>query len=94
MGIYVLEPEALEYIPPAVHFDLPDLVHALLRAHEPVHTYHYDGLWFDIGRRDDYEQAAAAWAENPVVGDGGPDAPSRDAALPVTAAVTNGSGGS
>ncbi len=61
MGIYVLEPDALKYVPPEGYFDFPDLVHALLRAEEQVGAYPYDGLWFDIGRRDDYEQAVAAW---------------------------------
>lgn len=61
MGIYVLEPAALEYIPAGEHFDFPDLVHALLAAGEPVGAYEYDGVWFDIGRREDYEQAVAAW---------------------------------
>ena len=66
MGIYVLEPEALEFIPPDGPFDVPDLVHELLRACKPVGAYPYDGLWFDIGRRDDYEQAVAAWVEAPA----------------------------
>lgn len=61
MGIYVLEPEALGYIPADEHFDFPDLVHALLAAGEPVGSYEYEGVWFDIGRREDYEQAVAAW---------------------------------
>jgi NDP-sugar pyrophosphorylase family protein len=60
MGIYALEPEALEYIPDG-YFDVPDLVHALLEAGEPVGAYPFDGLWFDIGQRDDYEEAVAAW---------------------------------
>jgi NDP-sugar pyrophosphorylase family protein len=64
MGIYVLEPEALSYIPPETHFDFPDLVHALLNAGEAVGAYLYDGLWFDIGRHEDYELAGAAWAKN------------------------------
>jgi NDP-sugar pyrophosphorylase family protein len=63
MGIYVLEPEALEYIPPEGHFDFPDLVKALLRARQPVGALRFDGLWFDIGRRDDYEEAATAWLQ-------------------------------
>jgi NDP-sugar pyrophosphorylase family protein len=63
MGIYVLEPEALSYIPPEGYFDFPDLVQALLRAREPISALRFDGLWFDIGRRDDYEQAVAAWLE-------------------------------
>jgi NDP-sugar pyrophosphorylase family protein len=63
MGIYVLEPEALSYIPSEGYFDFPDLVQALLRAREPVGALRFEGLWFDIGRRDDYEQAVAAWLE-------------------------------
>ena len=61
MGIYVLEPEALEYIPEEGYFDFPDLVKALLRARQPVGALRFDGLWFDIGRRDDYEEAVNAW---------------------------------
>jgi NDP-sugar pyrophosphorylase family protein len=61
MGIYVLEPEALDYVPDQGYFDFPDLVKALLAAGRPVGTYAFDGLWFDIGRREDYEQAVEAW---------------------------------
>lgn len=70
MGIYVLEPEALAYIPPEGYFDFPDLVQALLRAREPVGALRFEGLWFDIGRRDDYEQAVARWLENAANGNG------------------------
>jgi len=61
MGIYVLEPAALEHIPEEGFFDFPNLVEALLEAGEPVGAYRYDGMWFDIGRHSDYEQAVAAW---------------------------------
>ena len=63
MGIYVVEPEALDYIPEHGYFDFPDLVQALLAAREPVGAYKYDGMWFDIGRPQDYEQAVAAWLD-------------------------------
>jgi NDP-sugar pyrophosphorylase family protein len=63
MGIYVLEPEALTYLPPTGRFDFPDLVQALLRNGKPVGAYRHEGLWFDIGRREDYEQAVSAWIE-------------------------------
>ena len=65
MGIYAVEPEALAYIPQTGYFDFPDLVQALLRAGQQVGAYKYDGLWFDIGRRADYEQAVAAWIQKP-----------------------------
>jgi NDP-sugar pyrophosphorylase family protein len=70
MGVYVVEPRALEYIPKDGHFDFPDLVQALLHAHEPVQAYPYEGLWFDIGRHDDYEQAVAAWLDHPISDNG------------------------
>jgi NDP-sugar pyrophosphorylase family protein len=61
MGIYVLEPDVLKYIPPEGSMDFPDLVWTLLRAGEEVGAYLYDGLWFDIGRHEDYEQAVTTW---------------------------------
>jgi NDP-sugar pyrophosphorylase family protein len=61
MGIYVLEPWVLEHIPPGRHFDVPDLVQSLLAAGEQVGAYQFDGLWFDIGRKEDYERAVTAW---------------------------------
>jgi NDP-sugar pyrophosphorylase family protein/flavin reductase (DIM6/NTAB) family NADH-FMN oxidoreductase RutF len=61
MGIYVLEPEVLRYVPEDRPFDIPDLVHALLADGERLGAYRYDGLWFDIGRAEDYQQAVAAW---------------------------------
>ena len=64
MGVYALEPEALSYVPPETYFDFPDLVQALLSAGEEVGAYLHDGLWFDIGRHEDYELAGATWAEN------------------------------
>jgi len=63
MGIYVLEPRALSFIPREGYFDFPDLVQALLKADERVGAYRYEGMWFDIGRRDDYESAVSAWIE-------------------------------
>lgn len=57
MGVYVLDARALDAIPRGEHFDIPDLVHALLGRGEAVGSYPFDGYWLDIGRHDDYEQA-------------------------------------
>ncbi len=79
MGVYVLEPRALDYIPAEGHFDFPDLVHALLAAGESVGAYMFDGLWFDIGRPDDYEEAVSAWlADEQAQAAGAPDQAARD----------------
>ena len=72
MGIYVFEPRALDFIPADGYFDFPQLVHALLEAGEPVGVYPYTGLWFDIGRREDYERAVEAWVPSTTAV---PDAP-------------------
>lgn len=57
MGVYVLEPRAIQYIPQRRRFDLPDLINALLQAGEPVVGYLHSGYWLDIGRPDDYQRA-------------------------------------
>jgi NDP-sugar pyrophosphorylase family protein len=61
MGVYVVDPRAIEYVPRDSFFDFPDLVQTLLRAGERVGAFVYDGMWFDIGRPDDYQIANAAW---------------------------------
>jgi len=73
MGIYVVEPQALLHIPDDTYFDIPDLVQCLLAAGDPVGAFTYDGLWFDIGRKDDYELAVDAWERN-----GNEKSPARD----------------
>jgi NDP-mannose synthase len=72
MGIYVFEPSALDYIARDEPSDFPDLVGALLRAGQPVGAYPHDGMWFDIGRQDDYTQAVEAWAQAAALLTGGP----------------------
>jgi NDP-mannose synthase len=64
MGIYVMEPSVIEHIPEQGHFDFPDLVQALLAAGSPVGAYLHQGLWFDIGRHEDYERAMSVWSAN------------------------------
>jgi dTDP-glucose pyrophosphorylase len=57
-GIYVLEPEVLEFIPPGQRTDMPQLFQSLKAQHGkllgcfPVSEY-----WRDIGRQDDYSDA-------------------------------------
>jgi NDP-mannose synthase len=68
MGVYVLEPRALGYIPKGIYFDFPALVQALLGAGEQVGSYVYGGPWFDIGRREDYERAVEVWTDGDAKG--------------------------
>ncbi len=61
MGVYAVEPSALAAIPPDGPFDFPDLVEALLADGKKVGAFVHDGLWLDIGRQEDYENAVALW---------------------------------
>jgi NDP-sugar pyrophosphorylase family protein len=61
MGIYALEPEALEFIPADEPSDFPDLVRSLLLAGKRVGAFPYEGLWLDIGRHEDYAKAVELW---------------------------------
>lgn len=63
MGVYVAEPEILDYIPKDQHFDMPEVVVALIEAGHPVGSYLFEGFWLDIGRHDDYERAIVQYEE-------------------------------
>jgi NDP-mannose synthase len=82
MGIYVMEPEVLDYIPKGRYFDFPDLIQALLADGRPVGAYLYDGLWFDIGRKEDYERAVDAWNDAELLTNGNGNG-NRDHEVPV-----------
>jgi NDP-sugar pyrophosphorylase family protein len=58
MGMYIFEPRVMEYIPHNQYLDFPDLVLKMIAAGEKVSGYAFDGYWMDLGRPDDYEQAA------------------------------------
>ena len=62
MGIYVFEPRVMEYIPHNQYLDFPDLVLKMIAAGEKVSGYTFNGYWMDLGRPDDYAQAAEDFA--------------------------------
>jgi NDP-sugar pyrophosphorylase family protein len=57
MGVYVYEPEALDYIGRNEYLDFPSLVLRLLERDKKVAYYTNNDIWLDIGRREDYAQA-------------------------------------
>jgi NDP-mannose synthase len=61
MGVYAMEPRALEFIEQGTYLDVPDLVLRLIEAGEQVGSYLFDGYWLDIGRPQDYERAIAEY---------------------------------
>jgi len=58
-GIYVLEPEVLEFIPPDQKFDFSkDLFPKLLSKGVPLYGSRINGVWMDIGRPHDLWKAS------------------------------------
>jgi NDP-sugar pyrophosphorylase family protein len=64
MGVYCMEPEVLDFIPPGVPFGFDDLMFCMLGRGLPVCTFQHNGLWLDIGRVEDFHKAQElAWDE-------------------------------
>jgi len=56
-GSYVLEPEVLDWVPPATRVSIErETFPALLGAGEPVYAYTSDAYWIDIGTPEKYLQ--------------------------------------
>jgi mannose-1-phosphate guanylyltransferase len=56
-GIYILEPEVIEYIPTQTHFMFErELFPVLLEQGEPLYGYPAYGYWIDIGTPERYLQ--------------------------------------
>jgi NDP-sugar pyrophosphorylase family protein len=64
MGIYVISPTVLPYIPADQRFDFPDLVHRLLNSGGKIQTFPFNGIWLDIGRSEDYAGAAEMYEQH------------------------------
>ena len=56
-GIYVLEPEALGYVPANREFPMTALFDALLRAGEQVAVFNFEDAWLDVGAPEDLRRA-------------------------------------
>ncbi|HEY2408462.1 MAG TPA: sugar phosphate nucleotidyltransferase [Polyangiaceae bacterium] len=57
MGVYALNKTVLQHIPDQQYFDFPMLIKVLLAQGEPVRAVPFEGIWLDIGRPSDYEDA-------------------------------------
>jgi mannose-1-phosphate guanylyltransferase / phosphomannomutase len=57
-GIYVIEPEVLDYFEPETKFDFSqDLFPMLLEKRDPMFGYVADGYWCDVGNLPEYMRA-------------------------------------
>jgi NDP-sugar pyrophosphorylase family protein len=64
MGVYIFEPEILDFVPKGEKFDFPDLMQLLLEKGEKVAIYDSTDFWLDIGRPDDYQKAVEEFERN------------------------------
>lgn len=62
-GLYVLNPELIDYIPDNTYFDMPELFTILARENREVVVYPIREYWMDIGHMDDYERANGEYQE-------------------------------
>jgi len=56
-GIYVFEPDIVDFLPTMGRVDMPELFHAVLQAKRETAVFPIREYWIDIGRIDDYEKA-------------------------------------
>ncbi|MDR1658262.1 MAG: NTP transferase domain-containing protein [Deltaproteobacteria bacterium] len=56
-GIYCLNPEVLDLIPPDTFYDMTDLFEDLIQKRYKISTYLLEGCWLDVGSMDDYNYA-------------------------------------
>lgn len=57
-GIYILEPEVLQYFRPGQNFDFSkDLFPLLLKEKKPMYGFVAEGYWCDVGNLVQYQQA-------------------------------------
>lgn len=56
-GIYVLNPEVIEFIPTDGRLDMPELFRIVIDAQAETAVFPIREYWIDIGRMDDFERA-------------------------------------
>ncbi len=63
-GIYVLSPEALDYLPNESLIDMPTLFENIIAAGKKTTAYPLREYWVDIGKLDELERAQREWTVN------------------------------
>jgi len=56
-GIYVLDPDVLEWFPIKSKIDMPEVFHIVMGRNLPTSVFPIREYWIDIGHVDDYEKA-------------------------------------
>ena len=64
MGVYMVNREALQYIPENIAYGFDQLMLHFIDKKRKVLIHKHDGYWLDIGRPDDYMQAIDEFEKN------------------------------
>lgn len=56
-GIYILDPNVIEYIPKDKYFDITQLINILINENIRIGSFPITDYWMDIGKVDDYYRA-------------------------------------
>ena len=62
-GIYILDPQTIDLIPPGVCFDMPDLFKKVIAGNGQATAFPIREYWMDIGQMDDFERANTEFSE-------------------------------
>lgn len=62
-GIYMLNPEAIQYVDKNVFFDMPTLFEKLIAQGKNTLSFPLREYWLDIGRIEEYEKAKSDYGE-------------------------------
>lgn len=62
-GLYVLNPESLDFVPGVSYLDIPDLFRRLLDGGKEIAVFPIREYWIDIGRFEDYDRANSEFPE-------------------------------
>lgn len=69
MGVYCVNRQVLELIPPGVKFGFDQLMLRMIEERQNVRVEPHEGYWLDIGRPDDYHRAIEEWQQlRPAMG--------------------------
>lgn len=63
-GIYILSPEAFDYIPDNKFYDMPELFQRLVSLEKKTTVFPIREYWLDIGQMNDFEKANNEYKEH------------------------------
>jgi NDP-mannose synthase len=64
MGINVFNKSIIDLIPNGKFFGFDDLMYKMIKENVDIKHFLFDGLWYDIGRPDDYERMLKSFKNN------------------------------